>query len=184
MGTINYGTSKYITLGVKPYDTWDFEKDKAYMEEVRERIEEMGEDVNEESISRIISGDIECWEETDYDNAKFIIDKYDLENFKVEIRPGYYSGAYLNIEPYWDAVLDSYETKCELNKEITQLKELLLELVDYGWVACHPWWCTTYETKEETKKSIIGAIKEIREEVRTTPTLHTYKGMDNPYYND
>ena len=27
MGTINYGTSNYITIGIEPYDASDFEKD-------------------------------------------------------------------------------------------------------------------------------------------------------------
>ena len=35
MGTINYGTSNYITIGIKSYDASDFEKDIDFMEELQ-----------------------------------------------------------------------------------------------------------------------------------------------------
>lgn len=34
MGAINYFTSDYITMGFKPYDTYDFENDPDFMEMV------------------------------------------------------------------------------------------------------------------------------------------------------
>ena len=42
MGTVNYKTSDIITLGLRPYETRDFELDPDFMEDARERCEENG----------------------------------------------------------------------------------------------------------------------------------------------
>lgn len=33
MGAVNYFTSDYITLGLRPYDSWELENDSDFMEE-------------------------------------------------------------------------------------------------------------------------------------------------------
>ena len=42
MGTVNYSTSEYITLGVKPYCAYDLERDADFMDDARERVEMYG----------------------------------------------------------------------------------------------------------------------------------------------
>ena len=35
MGAVNYFTSDYITMGLRPYDPWELENDSDFMEEMR-----------------------------------------------------------------------------------------------------------------------------------------------------
>lgn len=41
MGAINYFTSDYITMGLRPYDRSDLENDLDFMEEAREQVREL-----------------------------------------------------------------------------------------------------------------------------------------------
>ena len=58
MGTINYGTSNYITIGIEPYDASDFEKDIDFMEELQNEVNEYGGTI-EEAITNYIQ---DCYE--------------------------------------------------------------------------------------------------------------------------
>lgn len=40
MGAVNYFTSDYITMGLRPYDSWELENDSDFMEEMRRECEE------------------------------------------------------------------------------------------------------------------------------------------------
>lgn len=42
MGAVNYFTSDYITMGLRPYDSLELEKDTEFMEEMRRECEEYG----------------------------------------------------------------------------------------------------------------------------------------------
>lgn len=42
MGAVNYFTSDYITMGLRPYDSWELENDSDFMEEMRRECEEYG----------------------------------------------------------------------------------------------------------------------------------------------
>ena len=42
MGTVNYFTSDYITMGLRPYDSLELESDLEFMEEMRRECEEYG----------------------------------------------------------------------------------------------------------------------------------------------
>lgn len=42
MGAVNYFTSDYITMGLRPYDSLELEKDTEFMEEMRRDCEEYG----------------------------------------------------------------------------------------------------------------------------------------------
>lgn len=42
MGAVNYFTSDYITMGLRPYDLWELENDLDFMEEMRQECEEYG----------------------------------------------------------------------------------------------------------------------------------------------
>lgn len=41
MGAVNYFTSDYITMGLRPYDSWELENDSDFMEEMRRECEEV-----------------------------------------------------------------------------------------------------------------------------------------------
>ena len=153
MGTINYKTSDYITIGLKPYDSDDF-------------IDENG-DIDYDEMSS-------CYE-ADYDNIKYLLDKYNFYYYHITIEPGYYEGFSIDIENNFGLCHYDYESKREAQKEITQIKQFLIDCVNTGLRKVSPGWCTAYYNHDESIKAISEAIKEMREEVRTTPTDRTYK---------
>lgn len=147
MGTVNYTKSEFITLGVIPYDSDDFENDVA--------IE-----------------DLYSW---DYKNIEYELKKYYFNYFYIGIEPGYYEGFTLNIEYNYWVCLDSWEDRTAANKEITEIKKLLKDCAGLGMAACFPGWCTTYCDYNGTLKEIDRAVKEMRKTVKETPTLNQYK---------
>ena len=173
MGTINYFTSDYITLGVKPYDTDDYIKDNDFMDFIREEWNVNTEDENE--VLNAVNEQINTDYEADRENAENILNKYGFYYFHVVLKPGYYEGFTLDIENNFAVALDGWEDRREAQKEITQLKNCLLELAGVGLVACSPGWSTGYKDYNETIKAIKKAIKEIREEYKTIPTWRQYQ---------
>lgn len=59
MGAINYFTSDYITLGVRPYDRFDMENDIDFMEEVQRQIDEYGGSEHKASYKAVTSSRID-----------------------------------------------------------------------------------------------------------------------------
>ena len=169
MGTINYMTSHYITMGVKPYYFSDFENDACFMEEVNNEIKEYGGTVDS-YIQEYINS---CYE-SDLVNIELVLSRHSFYYFHVEIKSGYYEGFSLDIENNFPVAFDSWEDKRAAQKEITSLKQCLLECAGCGLVACYPGWCTGYEDYNGTCKAIAAAIKDIREEVNDTPTWAQY----------
>lgn len=170
MGTINYRTSKYIALGIYPECSWDYEKDPATMEELREYAEEHGITVEEE-----IELNIQLNEEADYDNASWILDKYSFNNYTVQIEPGYYQGFSIDIREELPECWEDYREKQEAQREITKMRKLLEELNDTGIHAVYPGWCTTYRSCKETKQDINEAIREMRAEAKAIPCWSRYE---------
>lgn len=145
MGTINYMTSDYITLGLRPFD----------LEDIQEGYDEK---LSDDELFEIKSY-LECEVMEDVKNE---LKNHSFTWWKVEIEPGYYEGFSVRIESYFDLWMYSSE-KQEANKEVTEIKKLLEKLVnDFGLVSCLPWWCTTYHNKEESLKYIQDAVKEMR----------------------
>lgn len=173
MGTINYFTSDYITLGVKPYETDNYIKDNDFMDFIKEEWNVNTEDENK--VLKAVNEYINTNYEADRENAENILNKYDFYYFNVVLKPGYYEGFSLDIENNFGVALDGWEDRREAQKEITQLKNCLLELAGVGLVACFPGWCTGYKDYNETIKAIKEAIKEIREECKTIPTWKQYQ---------
>ena len=173
MGTINYFTSDYITLGVKPYDTDDYIKNNDFMNFIREEWNVNTEDENEvlKAVNEHISADYAA----DMENAESILNEYNFYYFHVVLKPGYYEGFTLDIENNFGVAIDGWEDRREAQKEITQLKNCLLELAGVGLVVCSPGWCTGYKDYNETIKAIKEAIKEIREEYKAIPTWRQYQ---------
>lgn len=59
MGAVNYFTSDYITMGLRPYDSLELEKDTEFMEEMRRDCEEYGGTIENAIIDYIQS----CYED-------------------------------------------------------------------------------------------------------------------------
>jgi hypothetical protein len=151
MGTINYYTSDYITIG---YNLKDID-----------RVEPFYSD----------------YIEFDYYEAKSIIEKEYFNYFSVEIEPGYYEGFSINIKNNFDysfsydgPCFDDYSEKQRALKEATKLKMILLELVNnVGLCVVYPGWCTGYGDYKTTIKEINAAIKELKTEIKNIPTWYT-----------
>lgn len=169
MGTINYFTSDYITLGIKPYSVANFEDDVDFMNEIRENVEEYGGTVESE-INEYVAN---CYKDDEF-NTKLILLTYDFYYFHVTIKQGYYEGFTLDIRNNCTVYFDNWQDKRNAQKELTKLKKCLLECAGVGLVQCSPGWCTSYNDYKGTCKAIEAAIKEMREEVRNTPTWRQY----------
>lgn len=169
MGAINYGTSDYITLGLKPYDTDDFYSNKCFMDEIEKEIKEYGGTI-EEAIADYIDT---CYE-SDYENISFALSKQNFKFFKIEIKHGYYEGFYLDIKEDLPIYFDCWQEKAEAQKEISEIKKFLIECVGMGLVSVRPGWCTSYGTYKGTLKEISFAIKTMRAEVKCVQTYLQY----------
>jgi hypothetical protein len=167
MGTINYYTSDYITLGVRPYDIDDFKNDPDFIEEMIDLYGEVNDDLIYDYINDLV--------DDDRANIEHALDKWDFYYFHIVIKPGYYEGFSLDIENNFSLCFDSYEDKRAAQKEITGIKQFLLGCAGLGLVKCAPGWCAAYYNYFDTVKAINAAAQEMREEVRRTPTWKTYK---------
>lgn len=169
MGAINYFTSDYITMGVKPYDASDLENDNNFMEELQNEVNEYGGTI-EEALNNYISA---CYE-SDYENIECELNKHNFQYYHITIKPGYYEGFTLDIENNFPIAFDGWEDKREAQKEITEIKQFLIACAGMGLVKCSPGWCTGYSDYNSTIKAIGEAIKEMREESRAIPTWAQY----------
>ena len=150
MGTINYGTSDYITIGYNlNWDDSEFETWESMEDEKQLDIEDM------------------------YTNIRAILNKYDFTFYHVVIKPGYYEGFYIDIENNFPYCYDSREDKRAAQKEATKLKAFLIECINTGLVQVWPGWCTSYHTHIESIEAIKTAIKEMRAEIKSIPTWYT-----------
>lgn len=141
MGTINYKTSDFITLG---YNCNNINHDDEFYND---------------DISFL------------YDDIATARARYYFYYFCVTIEPGYYEGYSINIEHNYSYCYDSYSDKREAMKEITRIKKFLLECINnYECVAVSPGWCTSYADYKTTLMKLNAAIKEMRETVKNTPT--------------
>ena len=169
MGTINYKTSDYITVGVKPYDFYDFTIDRGFMNYARETAEREGITVDD-----IILDHIRDYYEDDRGNIETELKKHDFYYYHVKIVPGYYEGFTIDIESNFGIAYDSWEDRREAQKEITEIKQFLIECAGLGLVVCWPGWCTGYGDYKQTLAAINEAVKDMRAEARQTPTWRQY----------
>lgn len=144
MGTINYKTSDFITLG---YNCNNIDYDDEFYHELIQ---------------------------DNFDQIATTRARYNFYYFHVSVEPGYYEGFYIDIEHNFNYCYDDYNEKRAALKEITQIKKFLLECVnDFECVAVYPGWCTGYADYNETLKELDAAIREMRETVKNTPTWAT-----------
>lgn len=149
MGTINYKTSDFITLGYNCNDI-DYE-DEFYHEIITDY----------------------------YDQIAHRLAQYYFYYFRVALEPGYYEGYSIDIEFNFTYCFDNYDDKRAALKEITQIKKFLLECVnDFECVSVYPGWCTGYANYKTTLEELNAAIIEMRETVKNTPTWATLPGSE------
>lgn len=139
MGAINYHTHKYVTLALDTSCLYE-------------------EDITEEEFS-----DTELFI---YEETQEIINKYNFEYFDIQVKGGYYDGFYIDFD-FKREYVDCFQERALIQKEITQLKKLLFELVDYELKVCFPWWVTKWLNQKESKQEIQKAIKEIRKDAKS-----------------
>ena len=96
--------------------------------------------------------------------------------YNVKITSGYYDGFYFDI--YFNFVyLDNYKEKRQAQKELTQLKKLLLWAIkNCGCVNYSAGWVSSYESPENTMKLLKKCIREERKKINA---LHTDKQVAN-----
>ena len=169
MGAVNYFTSDYITMGLRPYDSLELENDLEFMEEMQEQVNEYGGTI-ENAIAEYID---ECYN-SDYANIETELKKHNFYYYHITIKPGYYEGFTLDIENNFPVALDSWKDRRDANKEVTEIKQFLIVCAGLGLVKCSPGWCTGYSDYNDTIKAIKAAIKEMRDELRTIPTWAQY----------
>lgn len=170
MGAVNYFTSDYITLGLRPYDRYDLENDHDFMEELQAEIDEYGGTL-ESALDDYINS---CYEDDKY-NITHELNKHCFHYYHITIKPGYYEGFTLDIENNFPVALDSWEDRRDANKEITEIKQFLIDCAGLGLVKCSPGWCTGYSDYNGTIQAIKAAIKEMRSELKTIPTWLQYE---------
>ena len=145
MGTINYKTSEYITIGYN----------LKYI------------DYDDQFYNDIISDY--------YDQVKYRLDQERFYYFHVTIEPGYYEGFSINIENNFQICFDDWREKREAQKEITEIKKFLIECVnDFECCAVYPGWCTGYADYKTSLDEIGAAVREMRADVRSVPTYYNY----------
>ena len=141
MGAINYKTSDFITLG---YNTNNIEYDDDLYNDL----------INDE-----------------YEEIKYLLDKEYFYYFHVTLEPGYYEGFTLDIEHNFNYCYDNYFEKLQALKEVTQIKNFLLYIVNnFNINAVYPGWCTSYADYNKTIEEINAAIIEMKSRVKNTPT--------------
>lgn len=170
MGTINYKTSEYITLGIEPVSAYDLEQDAGFMEEITECAEAWNMDVDE-----AIYAYIRDTAEDDMVNIQAELDLHSFYYYHIRIEPGYYEGFSLDIESNFPIAFNDWQEKREAQKEITEIKQFLHTCADLGLVEVWPGWCTSYKDRETTHKSIDQAIRAMREVAKATPTWAQYE---------
>lgn len=150
MGTVNYYTSDYITLGLEPYDVGYYEDEDGNVD-----YDALNDDYD-----------------ADFSNIQATLDKYDFHYLHVAIKPGYYEGFSLDIENNYPLCFDSWQDKKEAEKEATRLKRFLLECIDSGLCKVSPGWVTAYYPRKESIEAVKTAIKELKDDIRNTPTWY------------
>ena len=173
MGTVNYKTSDYITLGIEPLSAYDLEHDPGFMEEITAEVEEYGGNI-EDAIYDYIRNTAE----EDQFNIEYELNKHRFYYYHIKIEPGYYEGFSLDIESNFPIAFNDWTEKREAQKEITEIKQFLLTCVDLGLCQVFPGWCTSYKDRPTTIQAVYKAVKKMREEALQTPTCSQYERQE------
>ena len=175
MGTVNYGTSDYITLAIEPYDVDDIMDDPDWRDYIATEWKVDLED--EDAVTKAAYEEIEASYDADRENFDSAIKEYSGSGFcyfRFSILPGHEKGLYVNIENDLSDAFDDWREKRAAQKELTKIRAFLRYIAGCGFVQCFPGWVTSYNDYKGTLKSIDAAIREMREEVWKTPTWKQY----------
>ena len=146
MGTINYKTSDYITLG---YNTHNINYDDEFY----------SDDINFE-----------------YNGISALLKNEFFYYFNIKLEPGYYDGFIIDIENNFSYCFNDYNEKMQALKELTRIKNFLIYIVDnFNINVVYPGWCTSYGDYKKTIEEINAAIKEIKSEIKSAPTYYILK---------
>lgn len=144
MGTINYKTSDFITLGYN-CNNIDYE-----------------DDFYHDIIMNY------------YDQIQYRLKQEYFSYFNITLEPGYYDGYFINIK-FDFLFFDTWEDKRNAQREITEIKNFLLECInDFECVAVFPGWCTSYADYKKTLQELKAAVAVMRRTVKNTPTYKNY----------
>lgn len=163
MGTINYKTSDYITMGARIQNYSDFENDQDFIDYCKTEYPEI-------PFSDMIYNEIQENYDCDRVNVETYLNQHNFTFYHITIEPGYYEGFSIMIENNFPIAYDCWEDKKAAQKEITELKQFLLDCCGAGIAVVYPGWCTTELSYNDSIKAIKAAIKEIREESKHIPT--------------
>lgn len=166
MGAVNYFTSDYITMGLRPYDSWEFEKDSEFMEEMQAQANEYG-GTTKDAIADYINKCYSC----DHENIEAELEKHNFYYYHIAIRPGYYEGFTLDIENNFPVAFDCWEDRQDASKEITEIKQFLVDCAGLGLVQCLPGWVTGYNDYNGTIKAIKKRYKGNAGRVKSCPNM-------------
>lgn len=145
MGTINYKTSDFITIG---YNCEYIDYDDIFYNDIIQDY---------------------------YVQVNYLLKKEYFYYFHITLEPGYYEGFSINIEFNFSMCFDNYSDKKEAQKEITRIRAFLANCInDCECCVVYPGWCTTYENYENSWIKLNNAIKEMRQTVKNTPTYQQY----------
>lgn len=145
MGTINYKTSDFITIGYN-CEYIDYE-DEFYIDIIQDY----------------------------YEQVNYLLKKQNFYYFHITLEPGYYEGFSINIENNFGICYDDYLDKRKAQKEITRIRTFLTTCInDCECCVVFPGWCTTYLDYENSWLKLNEAIKEMRQTVKDTPTWKKY----------
>lgn len=162
MGTINFKTSDYITLGYKIRDSWDISHDPIFKNFILEEMYANGYDDSDfEWYSEMR---INEYAESDYDEISSALDRQRFSFFDIKLENGYYEGFQLLISANYDPDFLTKDDRIDFLAEVSHIREFLNLCVDYGMLECHPWWCTTWERADTTRADIDRVCDRIKEE--------------------
>lgn len=171
MGSINFKTSKIITLATKYINI-----NETDIQEYKKEYEEINDEIltDEKAETLLYNYMADCMQE-DFDEIDNLIKSYDFEFYSVKVASGHYEGFQLLIDNVYLSY-DTYKERQENQKELTQLKELLIKIIkDYGLRACYPSWCSGWkETEKETLKALRDGIKAERKAIKEKPYYKEY----------
>lgn len=165
MGTINFKTSKYITMAHETKTGLDLFNDSNWYEEERQYLLDHGTD--EEDIEDELADRAEAYaafyEEQDFLTVQNELKEHSFVYFDITLQGGYYDGFQLLIDDsctVWDE-----EDRKDALEEVEEIRSFLHTCNDFGMRACSPHWCTGWKDFNETADAIEDACNAMRKEV-------------------
>lgn len=173
MGAINFKTNNILITLCKNETYFINDSD---IEEYKKEYEEInGAELTENEARNLYYNYISDLESEEFEEINKLLKTYNFEYYKIKLESGYYNGFQLLID-YEYLYFDSYIEKKENQKELTKLKNLMIELINnYNMLSCWPGWCSSWHDKKETLKELKEAITAERGRINKTPYFKEYE---------